>query len=95
MTALPSLWTIIIDFDGGTYLRQTSANSPSEALRRCFQRLKRDAIPGISATELAKIRLAARSEVPVTIRRLRSVYCATITVNDKLLLANLVCTKKR
>ena len=86
-------WTCVIDFRGGTYIRQISAALPRKALLRALRKTADD-VWGL--TSKAKARLlehaSTRSGAPVAVPRLHSVYGTSIRVGRHTMAAHVIET---
>jgi hypothetical protein len=86
-----ALFTVILEFDGGTYISQFHASSRKNAAMKHSAHLV--GIKGMS-TPATRRRLADRlsSEVPVAIDGIRRVWCCSASVQKRLALVNIVAT---
>jgi len=86
-----SLFTVILEFDGGTYISQFRASSPHDAAVKHADHLVR--LNGMS-TRGNRRRLASRllADTPVAIQGVRKVWCCSASVGRKLVLVNIVAT---
>jgi hypothetical protein len=86
-----ALFTVILEFDGGTYISQFHASSSKKAAMKHSAHLV--GIKGMS-TPATRRRLADRllSEVPVAIDGIRRVWCCSASVRKRLALVNIVAT---
>jgi hypothetical protein len=86
-----ALFTMILEFDGGTYISQVQASSPDDAAVK-----HADYLVGLNGmrTATTRRRLAERlsQERPVAIEGVRKVWCCFATVGKKLALVNIVAT---
>jgi hypothetical protein len=75
-------FTIILEFGGGTYIRQVKAASPHGALKK------------IAAGKHGKAALfrALSEDKPVAIESIDNCWCCTAAFRDKLALVNIVKT---
>ena len=85
------LFTVILEFDGGTYISQFHASSPGDAAGKHADYLV--GLKGMS-TPTRRRRLADRLslERPVAIEGMRKVWCRSASVGKKLALVNIVAT---
>jgi hypothetical protein len=83
------LYTVILEFLGGTYIAQVRAASPASAMSRWLERTddRTFALWRVSREELRSI-IAAYE--PVKIKGLRGVWCVSGSVRRKFLLINIV-----
>jgi hypothetical protein len=86
-----ALFTVILEFNGGTYISQFRASSPQDAAVKHADHVVR--LNGMS-TPMNRRRLADRLsvETPVPIEGVRKVWCCTASVGRKLALVNIVAT---
>ena len=86
-----ALFTMILEFDGGTYISQFQASSPDNAAVKhanYLVGLKRMSTPA-SRKRLAN---SLSVEKPVAIEGVRKVWCCSASVGKKLALVNIVAT---
>jgi hypothetical protein len=86
-----ALFTVILEFDGGTYISQFQATSASNAAAKHAAYLIGN--KGMS-TFVNRKRLSDRLslEQPVAIEGVRNVWCCSASVGKKLALVNIVAT---
>lgn len=86
-----ALFTMILEFDGGTYISQFQASSPDDAAMKHVDYLV--GLKGMS-TPANRRRLADRLslERPVAIEGVRKVWCCSASLGKKLALVNIVAT---
>lgn len=86
-----AFFTVIFEFDGGTYISQFRASSPHDAAVKHADHVVK--LNGMSASRIRK-RLAGRlsMETPVAIEGMRKVWCCSASVGKKLALVNIVAT---
>lgn len=86
-----AVFTLILEFDGGTHIAQFQASSPEAATMKYAQHLGGIKEP---STSLMRRRLTPRllSEVPVAIEGVRGAWCCSTSVGDRLALLNIVAT---
>ena len=89
-----ALFTVILEFDGGTYISQFKASSPDDAAVKHADYLV--GLRGMS-TPTSRKRLADRlsAEKPVAIEGARNVWCCSALVGRKPALVNIVATAYR
>ena len=85
------LYTIILDYAGGTYVAQTEALSENAALRVWVSKLKWDRIADAISEDVAAA-LAAIDDEAVPLDGLTSVWCASAPARQGLAVANIVKT---
>ena len=85
------LFTVILEFDGGTYISQFQARSAQRAAANCASHLV--GIKGMS-TPANRKRLARclLRERPIAIQGVRNVWCCSASIGKKLALVNIVGT---
>lgn len=90
MTVMP-LFTLFLEFDGGTYISQFRAASVQDAIAQYSPHVVGN--KAISASSLRK-RLAESlsAEKPVAIHGVRNVWCCSVSVGKKFALLNVVTT---
>jgi hypothetical protein len=82
------LFTVVCDFNGGTYVQQVSASDEHQALAAWADAIRRDKPMGSDAALIAdEVSIDGK---PVPLDGLSSVWCWTSTVNKHLALANIV-----
>jgi hypothetical protein len=86
-----ALFTVLLEFDGGTYISQLRAPSAHLAATKHVTLLVSNKAIGTLAT---RKRLAVRlaGDKPVGIEGLRNVWCCSATVGKKFALVNIVAT---
>lgn len=86
-----ALFTMILEFDGGTYISQFQASSPDDAAVK-----HADYLVGLNgmSTPTIRRRLADRLSLrrPVAIEGVRKVWCCSASIGKKLALVNIVAT---
>lgn len=88
------LFTIIVDYLGGTYLSQVNARHVDHVLARWAGQLDVTSLGGLTVEQLGVLNLELRRETehPVRIRGLVGVWCMSIDIEDRLALINIVET---
>lgn len=87
-----SVFTVIADFDGGTYIGQAEAESPREAAVAWAERLDAGEILGVGRALRSRLVEALLADDPTPINAIRSCWCMTVQVRGKLMLVNVVKT---
>lgn len=87
-----ALFTICIEFAGGTYLSQVRASGPSAALRTWATTPLAAAIPGLGPAGQRRLVAEIERQVPVAVAGLAHVWCSTATVRGSLALIHVVRT---
>lgn len=85
------LYTILLDYAGGTYVAQTTAASEQAAVRNWLERLSLDLIAGAVSREVASA-FQEDVDVPVSLDGLASAWCVTAIADQGLALVNIVKT---
>lgn len=89
------LFTIILEFEGTTSVRQFSGENVDEAYRRWFQGLSEPSAYGLSADQAARLSSAISFEgldSVTPISSIQNVWCTTALVGETLALINFVAT---
>jgi hypothetical protein len=81
------LFTIILDYRGGTYIRQARGRSPKKALLQSIQDFE-----VISSTTKTQIASEIANENIVEVAGTRGVWCTSVTLRGKLGLFHIVAT---
>jgi hypothetical protein len=86
-----ALFTVILEFDGGTYISQFHGSSPHDAAVKHVDYLV--SLKGMSTPKNRQL-LANRlsQERPVAIEGVHKVWCCSASVGRKLALVNIVAT---
>ena len=89
-----ALYTIVLDYKGGTYVGQAEAASVSSALRLWISRIKDGDLRAwkIKRGELIEI---AESHKPIPLDERVNVWCVSGVADDALVLINVIATKPR
>jgi hypothetical protein len=74
-------FTLILEFRGGTYIRQVRASSPKGALKT---------VDGTDS--VTKVFCALRDETPVAIEGIANCWCSSTLYQSRLALVNIVKT---
>lgn len=85
------LFTLLCEFDGGTYISQVRANDTRQALVAWSKVLRCERPMGDAADLIANEALDEVHELSA-IRPLSGVWCWSAMVNDQLVLTNIVCS---
>ena len=83
------LFTIVCDFEGGTFVTQVSAADQSDAVHRWAIMLEAEQSMGEPSTELARLAIE-RADPPVAVDGLTGVWCWTASIGASLALANII-----
>jgi hypothetical protein len=86
-----ALFTLVLEFDGGTYISQFRAPSVHRAVAEYTSRLMRNKVvsPLLVRRRLAD---ALSAESPVAIEGVRNVWCCSTSIGKKFVLLNIVAT---
>jgi hypothetical protein len=84
-----ALFTVLLEFDGGTYIAQLRASSPRTAIAKyAAQLVDNSAVGRLPARKRLAETLSV--EVPVAIEGMRKVWCCSASIGRKLALVNIV-----
>jgi hypothetical protein len=85
------LYTVVLDYKGGTYIGQAPGDSTTAALSHWVSRIRDEELAewGITRDELSKI---ARSDEAVPLNGCLNVWCLSGSTNDGLVLINVIAT---
>ena len=85
------LFTVILEFDGGTYISQFQATSPQDAAMKHADYLI--GLNGMSTPETRKQLASCLSvDMPIAIEGVRNVWFCSTSLGRKLALVNIVAT---
>jgi hypothetical protein len=86
-----SLFTIIVEYAGGTYISQVLAQGPENAMSAW---IAAQSNVDLTAWRLDRSKLMAHfaRQSPATLRGMKNVWCGTASFSEGLLLANIVRT---
>ena len=90
---MESLYTIVVDYLGGTYISQFNASSPDAALSKWLaadDRATKDALPR-QARQATRRHIESGEEI-VVLDGLRNVWCASASAKNGLVLVNIIAT---
>ena len=88
-----TLFTIVLDYRGGTYVGQAKGTSVSSALRLWISQIRDQELKEwkIERRELVEI---AKSHKPVLLDDRVNVWCVSGVADDDLVLINVIATKR-
>jgi hypothetical protein len=86
------LYTFVLGFNGGTYIRQVRARSYKSAPAAWARALQPGEIQGIGASSLGKLKSKIEEDYPVPLDGPRNVWCIGALVRGKLALAHFIQT---
>lgn len=91
------LFTLILDFDGGTYINQIKSDSPRKAAIEWAIRLEIKVIPelGFSSKKAIIEEMKDHDNTTIAVDGMISTWCASFSVRGKLGLINIVKTKEQ
>lgn len=90
-----SLYTMIIDYRGGTYVTQAESDSLEHAPIACVQGLDTGAMGGhVKEQDKASILSALQEERVIPLADTTNCWCCSVDVHDHLMLMTLVLTGK-
>ncbi|HEX8926932.1 MAG TPA: hypothetical protein VF786_14125 [Terriglobales bacterium] len=89
-----ALFTLILEYDGGTYISQRRSRSAADALANYVTALRSDLeiLNSRSRTTLAN---AFSGETPAKLEGIRNAWCCSVSVGNKFALLNLIRTAER
>ena len=85
------LYTLIIDYKGGTYITQSVANNVTIAPGECIKNWD-NAGSEIKDEDIHEILNQLKDETFMPLKGLKNIWCGTATINNDLMLLNLVET---
>lgn len=85
------VFTVLLDYAGGTYTSQVSASDECDALRQWTANLSAESSAGEVSDEVATA-FAATNDQPVQLDGLVSAWCASASAKNGLALVNIVRT---
>jgi hypothetical protein len=94
------LYTVVMDYRGGTYIAQVDASSVMGALNVWSEGLDTAAITGLSPEQKAELiddikESSSRGREPVLIDGLVNAWCASALTSGGMALINIVATKSQ
>ena len=87
-----ALFTVILDFLGGTYIHQVRADSPQEASIKWAKQIDKQGVAGIDDTAAQTLIEEVVDSSPTSLDGIENVWCTTALLNNKLALINIVQT---
>jgi hypothetical protein len=88
------LFTIVLDYRGGTYMAQSRAVSVASALDVWTRQLPSQRVPRIGAATATALARALREDPPVPLDGLVNAWCATTSVRGALAVINIILTAR-
>lgn len=92
-----ALFTLILEYRGGTYASQVAAASPTKALRAWADKLDGQAVQSLGRKRTHALVKATRggAEAPLSLEGIANVWCWSVVVGGALALVNMVKTAPR
>lgn len=89
------LYTVLMLYQGGSYIAQVWANSPDHALREWAAQFEVEVVPGLGPVSKQRIieEVADEFRRPVAILETDGVYYTSMLVRGDLMMINLIRTK--
>jgi hypothetical protein len=86
-----TLYTIVLDYKGGTYISQSPAESPEAALTKWANAIGENDLVnwGLSRAEITQL----PEDSPVPLKGCLNVWCVTASTKEGLMLVNIVATE--
>ena len=89
------LYTFVMDYDGGTYIAQVKASSPTIAVKKWAKGLEQEAVHGISAKSKAKLIRQIKDETLSPVTGILNTWCVSTILSRKLALIHFIKTDHR
>ncbi len=90
------LYTLIIEYDGGTYVMQAYAGSSKTAPSACIKQWDiRDLKDIITEQDKSVILELLKAERLIALSHTLNVWCGSVVLNNKSLIFNLILTDKQ
>ena len=86
------LFTVVLDFRGGTYISQVRAASATKAVTTWAKRLPVHEIAGMGPASQCELVARLVSDKPVPLTKLNRAWCCSVLVRGHLALINVVET---
>jgi len=85
------LYTMIVDYRGGTYVSQVRSNSPMTAVKKWAKRVSASDLKiwGLNQSDLEPL----SNDDPVPLKNCQNVWCSSASARKKLLLLNIIGTE--
>ena len=89
-----TLFTLVLDYRGGTYVSQVRAASPRRALSLWAQRLHSQGVPGVggATADRAQAEITAMGIPPTPVEGLPHVWCSSLLISGHLALLHIIAT---
>ncbi|MEZ9526337.1 hypothetical protein [Enterovibrio norvegicus] len=88
------LYTLMIDFKGGTYISQGIGSSLANGFESAIDNQAFTDIPDFSSASKEKIKAEAVEDGFIPLEGLKNVYCATCEIDNSLAIFNLIATNE-
>jgi len=90
-----NLYTMVLDFHGGTYISQFDAETAIEAVKHWCDELKEEQLLGEVSSDVAEgVMIDAADNRLVEVEGLHGAWCAAATVAGGLALLNVIITQR-
>jgi hypothetical protein len=90
-----NLYTLVLDFHGGTYITQFEAGTPTDAVAAWCRELEDEQLLGEVSFQVAEgIMVDAIENHLVEVEGLHGAWCAAASVNGNLALLNVIITQR-
>ncbi|MBJ2156632.1 hypothetical protein [Variovorax sp. IB41] len=90
-----SLYTFVLEFEGGTYVSQAEAVSVELAPSAWAEGIAPGTIRGMADASVRELREAIAEEVPVQLDGLQEVWCISTLVRGRMALVHFVSTARK
>jgi hypothetical protein len=89
-----NLYSVFLDYNGGTYISQVFATSHDVALSKWIPKLKTPELKKWAITK-AVLTQIIKNQMPVPVRGCMNIWCVTGTHKNRLALINIVATASK
>lgn len=90
-----NLYTLVLDFHGGTYITQFDAETATDAVAAWCRELQEEQLLGEVSSDVAEgIMIDAIENRLVEVEGLHGAWCAAATVEGELALLNVIITQR-
>jgi len=86
------LYTFVLDYDGGTYVAQVSAETPERAPVAWAQSLRPGEVRGMGQASLSRLVAELEADTPIPLDGLANTWCSVAGVRGKLALIHFIAT---
>jgi len=91
---LKGLFTLVIDFDGGTYITQSEADCVDDAPLNCIKNWNITSISNVlTEQDISSLLAQLKEEEFVPITGMQNVWCGCVSLHEHNLILNLVRTE--